>query len=152
MFEKISNPDWKIAVKKPDFVRADVFELCLIIADLWGIYRTLHIKLPLRKYFQGYRGIYPVWKCDFCTREGRPFFFRTFFMDFDRPWGSVCCVVLYIMPAFLAIYGNLHCTVFITFFCTCDNILPVTSSTVYLLMVVETDGHQVWFIVRSTLG
>ena len=38
MFEKISNPDWKIAVKKPDFVRADVFELCLIIADLLGIY------------------------------------------------------------------------------------------------------------------
>ena len=38
MFEKISNPDWKIAVKKPDCVRADVFELCLIIADLLGIY------------------------------------------------------------------------------------------------------------------
>ena len=152
MFEKISNPDWKIAVKKPDFVRADVFDYCGFIGDLWGFYWTLRIKLPLRKYFQEYRGIYPVWKCDFCTREGRPFFLRTFFMDFDRPWGSFYYAVLCIMPAFLAIYGNLPRDFLITFILTCDSVLPVTSSPVYLLVVVETDGHQVWFIVRSTLG
>ena len=29
--------------------------------------------------------------------------------------------------------------------------LPVTPSTVYLLMVVETDGHKVGFLIRSAL-
>jgi hypothetical protein len=30
-------PIEKIAAKKPDCVRADVFEFCLIIGDLWGL-------------------------------------------------------------------------------------------------------------------
>ena len=64
-------------------------------------------------------------------------------IDLTRPWWSVCYVVLYIMPVFLAIYGNLYCGISITFVYDYDNTLPVASSMVYLFMMVETDGHQV---------
>ena len=69
--------------------------------------------------------------------------FYEHFLWISTALGSFCCVVLYIMPAFLAIYGNLPRDFLITFILTCDSVLPVTSSPVYLLVVVETDGHQV---------
>ena len=87
----------------------------------------------------------------FLHTRGAPVLFTNIFYGFLPPLGSFDCVVLYIMPAFLAIYGNLHCTFFITFFCTCDNILPVAPFPVYLFMVVETDGHKVGFLIRSAL-
>ena len=42
------TPIEKIAAKKPDCVRADMFEFCLIIGDLWAY----QIILLLKKYFQ----------------------------------------------------------------------------------------------------
>jgi len=62
------TPIEKIAAKKPDCVRADAFEFCLIIGDLWGFSN----KIADKKIFLGVPGLIPSLNLRFLNTRGAP--------------------------------------------------------------------------------
>jgi hypothetical protein len=62
------TPIEKIAAKKPDCVRADVFEFCLIIGDLWSFSN----KIAVKKIFSGVLGLIPSLNLRFLSTRGAP--------------------------------------------------------------------------------
>ena len=108
MFEKISNPDWKIAVKKPDFVRADVFELCLIIADLLGIYGAFIERSILNcrwgNFFRS-TGAYTLFEnATFAHERGARSFYEHFLWISTAPGVFWLCSFVH----YASIFGNLR--------------------------------------------